>query len=64
MMIHVLEGLLWEELQTYLNCHDVLSMRTSANNGNDASKYGPKSELFFHMKKEPNETFEDFVSAI
>ena len=35
------EGVLWVELQPFLDCHDVLGMHTPANKWNDARKHEP-----------------------
>ena len=63
-MKQVLEGLLWEEFLIFLDHHDVLRLRTSANKCNVASKYGPCGEVFFFlMEKEPNKKKSGISSA-
>ena len=46
-MKKVLEGPLWEVPWPFLDSHDVLSLRSTANKWSVASKYGPYSEVFF-----------------
>ena len=47
------EGPYWEGLWPCLDIWDIVRLRTSSSYWNVLAKYGPYSELFFLVKKEP-----------
>ena len=63
-MKQVLQELLFEELQPFLDPEDMLSMRTSEKIWNVGSKDGPCGELFFFLRQNgPHDKFWDVVST-